>query len=506
MIEKNDQIRKRIVTKDELPSYIEQILSQDSIIIALCDIDFFFNINAKIGYEEGDRILRNMEQFYLSESTGQLGHYDQDSYVLVFPGAKLEDVFTEIGQIKKKQRRAKFIQADSIYHNVPIACSWGIVEGAKQEPLNVLLKKAETAVWMAKKKGRNRIEILENSHMLYRREKENFISTICGANLAGYSGDEEDAWNAQIKEPYGISVGEEGELYITDRGNHCIRKVDSNGVISTVAGCGREGYTGDNGKATTATLCKPSGVAYAKGGILYIADTGNHCIRKVDQNGIITTLIGDGTEGKEEEEHVTKQVCLSRPGGVAADWNGYIYTNDYGNNRVLKIDEGGHVVETYGNPEFGYAGDGEDFSAILFNKPYGVTVAKNGSRIYVPDFGNRCVRCIDAGHHKVSTIFQFASFQETLADGGVYWVEVWRDKILCVVDGENNRIILYDMEEEKIRAVLGEKEYGYLDVASSQDKGYFNIPAGVAIDEKRCILYVADYANNAVRRVDLSQL
>jgi len=120
------------------------------------------------------------------------------------------------------------------------------------------------------------------------------ITTVVGTGTAGFSGDGGAATAAKINSPRGLFIDGAGNLYIADRLNHRIRKVDADGIITTVAGTGVQGFSGDGGPATAAQLNDPTGVAVDEAGNLYIADAENHRIRKVDTGGIITTVAGTG--------------------------------------------------------------------------------------------------------------------------------------------------------------------------------------------------------------------
>jgi sugar lactone lactonase YvrE len=135
------------------------------------------------------------------------------------------------------------------------------------------------------------------NHRVRKIDSNGYIFTIAGTGTAGYSGDNGQATSAQINGPNGLATDSSGNIYIGDRINQRIRKIDSNGVITTVAGNGQQGYSGDNGPATSAQLNSPNGVTPDASGNMYITDRMNHIIRKVDANGIITTIAGTGTGG-----------------------------------------------------------------------------------------------------------------------------------------------------------------------------------------------------------------
>jgi sugar lactone lactonase YvrE len=186
--------------------------------------------------------------------------------------------------------------------------------------------------------------------------------------------------------PLGVAVDSAGNLYIADRANNRIRKV-SNGVIATVAGNGTLGFSGDNGPATSAQLNFPTGVAVDSAGSLYIADSINNRIRKVS-NGLITTVAGNGTSGFSGDNGPATSAQLSQPPGVAVDFVGNLYIADYFNNRIRKISNG--VITTVaGNGMQGFGGDNGPAISAQLNGPNGVAVNAAGNVYIADEFNNR---------------------------------------------------------------------------------------------------------------------
>ena len=146
-----------------------------------------------------------------------------------------------------------------------------------------------------------------------------------------------------------MALDASGNLYIADDDNNRIRKVDTNGIITTVAGNGSASYSGDGGAATNASLYYPCGVAFDASGNLYIADYGNNRIRKVDTNGIITTVAGNGSCGYSGDGGAATNASLYYPYGVALDAFGNLYIADYDNNRIRKVDTNGIITTVAGN-------------------------------------------------------------------------------------------------------------------------------------------------------------
>lgn len=184
------------------------------------------------------------------------------------------------------------------------------------------------------------IYVVESSKNMIRKiNNAGIISTIAGQGFlyAGYSGDGGPALNAKLHLPVDIAVDKNGNLYIAELGNHIIRKIDVNGIISTFAGTGVAGYSGDGGPATAAQLFRPFGVTVDTAGNLYIAEDSNHVIRKVDPGGIITTIAGTGVKGYSGDGGPARQAMLTIPQRLAVDDSGHIYVTDWVNHTVRKI-------------------------------------------------------------------------------------------------------------------------------------------------------------------------
>lgn len=213
------------------------------------------------------------------------------------------------------------------------------------------------------------------------------LTTLAGGT-GGFGGDGGPAVAASLNFPEGIAVDAQGNVYIADTANHRIREV-SNGIISTVAGTTGLGYNGDNIQATQATLLYPQAVAVDSQGNLYIADTQNQRIRKVS-GGIITTVAGNGTAGYSGDKGSAVAAQINGPKGLAVDSTGNLYIADTGNSAIRRVS--GSVISTVaGTGTAGYAGDGGPATSALLNLPVGVTVDASGD-LYIADTGNNVVR------------------------------------------------------------------------------------------------------------------
>jgi uncharacterized protein YjiK len=214
------------------------------------------------------------------------------------------------------------------------------------------------------------------------------ITTVAGNGSAGYSGDGNPATSAQLNQPRGVAADSAGNLYIADSDNYCIRKVDSLGTITTFAGTGKYGYSGDGGLATSAQIGYPFGLALDAAGDLYIADADNHRIRKVDTSGKITTVAGGGNSG---DGNPATSALLSHPTGVAVDAAGDIFIADEWMYNVRMVDTNGIIWTAAGNGTQGYSGDGGAAVSAQLNYPYGLAVDASGN-VFVADSNNHAVR------------------------------------------------------------------------------------------------------------------
>ena len=219
------------------------------------------------------------------------------------------------------------------------------------------------------------------------------ISTIAGTGASGYNGDNIAAATAQVGNPYEIAVDGLGNVFISDTANHRIREVSAaTGIITTVAGTGTGGYSGDNGAATSAEISNPRGIAVDATDNLYIADYGNERIRKVSNTGIITTVAGNGSGGYNGDNIAATSAELNIPLGVAVDAAGDLYIADAGNNRVREVIAATGVITTVaGNGTGGFSGDDGAATSAELNGDHALTLDNTGD-IYLTDSGNERIR------------------------------------------------------------------------------------------------------------------
>ena len=228
------------------------------------------------------------------------------------------------------------------------------------------------------------------------------ISTVAGTGVAGFAGDNEPAVSAQLNTPYEIAVDSTGTLYFSDRDNNRVRKITTDGKISTVAGTGVAGFGGDNGPATSAQLNKPRGVALDSTGTLYIADSVNHRVRKVTADGKISTVAGTSTKGFNGDGGPATAAQLSWPYGVTVDGADTLYIADTGNHRVRKITADRKISTIAGTGAKGFNGDGGPATAAQLHNPMGLVLDSTGT-LYIADVDNHRVRKVTADG-KISTV------------------------------------------------------------------------------------------------------
>jgi sugar lactone lactonase YvrE len=220
------------------------------------------------------------------------------------------------------------------------------------------------------------------------------VTTIAGNGSPGASGDGGPATAASIGQPFGLAVDGGGNLFFADFAFHCVRRIDhATGVITTVVGTGQPGYAGDGGPARAATLASPAGVAFDGRGNLYIADHDNNRVRRVDPAGVITTVAGNGTQGATGDGGPATAAALSLPISVAADASGNLAIADQGNNKVRRVDAGNGVITTLaGTGDVGLYGMGGPATSAVISAPRGVLLDAAGELFVVDQLHHRLLR------------------------------------------------------------------------------------------------------------------
>jgi hypothetical protein len=222
-------------------------------------------------------------------------------------------------------------------------------------------------------------------------DAESRVYIVAGSDEIGYAGDGGPATEAQLTAPFGVAPAPDGGFYVSDEAQHVVRYVDPAGIIHTVAGNGTRGYAGDGGPGTQAQLSNPTRLRLATDGRLLICDTGNHCIRQLDPDGTITTLAGTGRLGYDGDGGPAAQARLDSPYDLAFSPAGELHIADSGNNVIRKLDGAGIITTVIGIGTSGYTGDAGPASACQMNRPSGITFGPDGA-LWISDTYNNCVR------------------------------------------------------------------------------------------------------------------
>ena len=335
------------------------------------------------------------------------------------------------------------------------------------------------------------------------------ISTYAGTGAAGYAGDGGGATSAKLRNPEGVFVDASGDLYVADTDNHVIRKVSAaTGVISTVAGNGSPGSAGDGGAATAARLSFPQAVWVHTNGDLYIADTGNHKIRKVSAaTGIMTTVAGDGSPGSSGDGGPATTARLNSPRGILVAPNGDLYIGDRSNNKIRKVSGATGNISTYaGTGTAGYSGDGGAATAARLRSPEGVALASNGD-LYVADTANHAIRKIAGATGIITTVAGNGSAGATGDGGSAAAARLNSPEAVCV--GLVGDLLIADTGNNKIRrvtpggaitTVAGTGVAGFAGDNGPSTAAQLDGPRGVHVSPTGAY-FIGDRDNGRVRKV-----
>ena len=336
-------------------------------------------------------------------------------------------------------------------------------------------------------------------------------TTAAGTGIVGYSGDGGAAISATLAKPSAVAYDANGNLYIADANNHVIREISTSGTISTVAGTGVEGFGGDGAAASSGQLDTPTGIAVDKSGNLYIADSHNQRIRMVS-GGTISTVAGNGTKGYAGDGAAATSASLALPSGVAVDATGNLYIADTDNHRIRKI-TAGTISTIAGDGEELFAGDGGAATSAALDSPTGVAVDSSGNT-YIADRLNQRIREISGGNINTIAGSGAVSFSGGFTgDGGSPIASSLAKPTGVAVDSSGN-VYIADTNNQVIRQIGGGAIASIAGSPGTQGFGgdvgpatsaIFNAPKNVTTDASGN-LAIADTLNQRVRAGTLPTL
>ena len=330
------------------------------------------------------------------------------------------------------------------------------------------------------------------------------ISTVAGNGTYGSSGDGGPATSASISYAYGIAVDAAGNRYIADTNNARLRKVTPGGVISTVAGNGVFADSGDGGLATAASFILVNRVAVDASGNLYLPDYSSARIRKVNPSGIISTVVGNGVPGYSGDGGPATSANINGPIAIAIDRAGNLFFTDYNNSRVRKVNSAGVISTVAGNGTRGYSGDGGPATSASLQDPLGLAVDSIGN-FYIADTSNNRIRKVNASGI-ISTVVGTGAYSFS-GDGGsatsATLAEPWDVKVdglsnLYIADSQNHRIRKVT-PAGIISTIAGNGSRSFSGDGGPATLAGLNYPTGIALGNGS--LHIADVANIRVRKV-----
>ena len=407
------------------------------------------------------------------------------------------------------------------------------------------------AAVIADPRGGGVIAGLRNGHQIVRIGTDGKVTSVAGTGVNASSGDGGPARLAAIESPGGFAFDQAGNLYFSDSAANVIRRIGTDGIISAFAGNGKAAYAGDKGQAVQASLKQPTQIVFDASGNLLIADTGNHAIRLVAPNGIITTFAGVGNQAAGGDGGLANQAGLYSPFGVAIDSTGVVYIADTGSQRIRTVTSDGIINIFAGRGVPGYGGDGGDPLRANFYNPTTLAFDASG-QLYINDQTNYRIRRIQTDGRILS--FAGTGTKGAEGDGGIaksanispVALALDARNNLLIADGDNNRVRIvtaadgvidtlagngtssydprnlfrngdslyfsdvsaqrikvFNLSTGAISVVAGSGNGGFLGDGASAFDAYLRNPRGLAVDSAGN-LYFADSGNHRIRKVDAS--
>ncbi len=330
----------------------------------------------------------------------------------------------------------------------------------------------------------------------------NIITRVAGTGIAITSGDNGPATQAGLYWPWSLAVGPDGSFYVSDFAHNRIRRINANGIITTVAGGGLPGFSGDGGPATEAQLNGTVGITFGPDNSLFIADSYNNRIRRIGPDGIISTVAGNGTRGFSGDGGPATEAQFNEPWGIAVGPDNSLYITDSGNDRIRRIGPDGIITTMGGNGTRVFSGDGGPATEASFYHPQGIAIAIDGS-LYVTDTGHYRIRRINTDGI-ISTVAGSAFAGWSSAYDGGPAIKAGLTLPQDIVVGTDGSFYIADA-----RRVLRVKSDGIINRIAGGGTGGDGIPAtrasfsalrGIAFG-KEGSLYVADAGKHIVQAI-----
>jgi sugar lactone lactonase YvrE len=336
-----------------------------------------------------------------------------------------------------------------------------------------------------------------------------------------------------LREPQGLAVDKSDNLFIADTLNNRVLRMDHSGKISILAGTGARGFSGDGDTSTKATLNSPKGLVTDQAGNLFISDSGNHRVRKVDvQAAIIRTVAGTGKAGFKGDGQLATLAELNEPRSVALDQSGNLFIVDTKNDRIRRVDaQTGRISTVAGNGQdeglneeklgdmlkfiFGNPlGDGGKATKAFLSEPSDVVVDDKGN-LFIADTEHSRIRRVDAKSKRIKTVIATGNFVASAREGGAKIQNRAPGSPLALAIDKNgniyiasssNQIQRLDAKSKKVAVVAGDADgrKGYGGDNEQINKALLNSPAQVLLDSKGNLV-IADTGNNRIRYVDLER-
>jgi len=391
------------------------------------------------------------------------------------------------------KNRIRKVTPDGIIHNIGNANSYGAGYSGDGGPASQAQFREPAGLAVDRQ---NNLYVADRSNNRVRKIDSNgIVTTYAGNGQGGYHGDGGPATEAAISLPEALAFDSLGNLYIADWGNHVVRQVTPAGVIATVAGYVTSPpiFSGDHGPATLASLIRPYGVAVDAFGNFYVFDQGDRLVRRVDGTGTINTFAGSGVSNFAGDGSQATQAALDYPTDVKVDGSGNLYIADAMNHRVRKVSPAGIITTIAGNGTPGFSGDGGSATSAQLNTPAAVAVDASGN-VYIVDSANLRVRRVAPGG-MISTYLAGTAAGRGVPAG----LAVDTAGNLYVSDSYLNQVVKVT-PSGSVSTVAGTGTAGYSGDGGPATRAMLNSPQALALDAAGD-LYIVDFQNRVVRRV-----